>query len=195
MMASALLFPHHIELYRYWDAKRLGRRMPSRRDFDPCQIPALLSHLMIVDKFEGRLRYRLVGTAVAADMGRDLTGLFVGDNVSPPEYAAAYRIGFEQVWTSGHPVFATSEYQPTSRVLRASSRLLLPLGEDGRNTDRIVLSGVSCHTGPTAKVANLFSGPMPGRIGDCVEIAGIEDVITLSADWENQRRQHDFASD
>ena len=74
MMAGALRFPHHVELYRYWDAKRDGRPMPSRCDFDPCQVSALLSHLMIVDKFAGRFRYRLVGTVVADDMGRDLTG-------------------------------------------------------------------------------------------------------------------------
>jgi hypothetical protein len=183
MMASALRFPHHVELYRYWDAKRVGRLMPCRRDFDPCQVPALLPHLMIVDKFEGRFRYRLVGTAVVEDMGRDLTGSFVGDNVAPPEYAAAYRTGFERVWTIGRPVFATSEYQPTSRNVRASSRLLLPFGEDGRQTNRIVLSGVSRRAGPTAKVENGL-GAVPGRIGDCVEITGIEHLLTLSAHWE-----------
>jgi hypothetical protein len=185
-MASAPRFPHHAALYRYWDSKRAGRPMPSRRDFDPCEVPALLPHLMIVDKFEGRFRYRLVGTTVADHMGRDLTGLFVGDNVAPPEYAAAYRAGFEHVWTSGRPVFATSEYEPTSGNVRASSRLLLPLGEDGRHADRIVLSGVSCLAGPRAEAAKPYSGDVPGRIGDSVEIAAIEDVLNLSAMWERK---------
>lgn len=182
-MASAPRFPHHAALYRYWDSKRAGRPMPSRRDFDPCEVPALLPHLMIVDKVEGRFRYRLVGTAVADHMGRDLTGLFVGDNVAPPEYAAAYCAGFEHVWTSGRPVFATSEYQPTSGNVRASSRLLLPLGEDGCHTDRIVLSGVSRLAGARAE-AKPCSGAVPGRIGDSVEITAIKDVLTLSAVWE-----------
>ena len=181
-----LHFPHHVELYRYWDAKRAGRLMPSRRDFDPCEIPALLPHLMIVDKLEDRFRYRLVGTAVVEDMGRDLTGLFVGDSVSPSEYAAAYRAGFEQVWTSGRPIFSTSQYQPTSRNVRAASRLLLPLGEDEHNTNRIVLSGISCHACPKPETAELSSGAVPGRIGDCVEITGIEDVLALSANWERK---------
>jgi hypothetical protein len=37
--------------------------MPARRDLDPSDNPKLLPYLMIVDKVNGRFRWRLVGTA------------------------------------------------------------------------------------------------------------------------------------
>jgi hypothetical protein len=76
---------HHIDLYRYWLAKRAGCRMPARRDLDPCDIPKLLPYVMIVEKVDDRFRWRLVGTAVAQEAGRDLTGSIVGLYDSTPE--------------------------------------------------------------------------------------------------------------
>ena len=38
-------------IYRYWDSKRQGRRMPSRADMDPVEIPEYLSNVIPVDVF------------------------------------------------------------------------------------------------------------------------------------------------
>src|SRR5258706_10751243 len=91
---------HHIDLYRYWLAKRAGRSMPARRDLDPCDIPKLLPYVMIVDNVDDRLRWRLVGTAVAREAGRDLTDSNVGFYDSTPEAAAGARAIYERVFTT-----------------------------------------------------------------------------------------------
>ena len=186
MVSTELRFPQHIELYRYWDAKRGQRSMPSRRDLDPGEIPTLLSHLMIVDKLEGQLRYRLVGTAVAAHFSRDPTGLFVGENVLPPEYAASLRNTYEQVWSGGQPLFTTTVHRSnSSQAIEVSARLLLPLGTDEQaNVNMIIVSRVSRFAGPRVLKTSVLSDTVPGRILCRIEVAGIEDVLTLSAEWE-----------
>ena len=102
---------HHLDLYRYWLAKRAGRTMPSRRDLNPGDICQLLPYLTIVDKVDGQLRYRLVGTAAVQQLGHDLTGSFVGSYVGTSESASALRAVSERVFTTAHPVFATGAFK------------------------------------------------------------------------------------
>lgn len=63
-------------LHEYWNVKCGQRRMPDRNDIDPADIKALLPHVMIADLVgdRPRVRYRLVGTRVAAASGFDFTG-------------------------------------------------------------------------------------------------------------------------
>src|SRR5262245_14052974 len=133
---------HHLDLYRYWLSKRGSRKAPARRDLDPADIPALLRYLTIVDKAEGRFRYRLAGTAISQEFGRDLTGGFVGDYVEPPEYGAALRAIYEHVFTTVCPVFTTSEYKPKSGDVHNLSRLLLPLSDDGVNVNMVIFTRI-----------------------------------------------------
>ena len=70
-----------VPLYRYWDQKRGGRRMPRRADIDPAELVPFLPALMIVDVVgdERRYVYRLVGTREVDARGRDPTGRPVGE--------------------------------------------------------------------------------------------------------------------
>ncbi len=43
--------------------------MPARGDINPADIPALLPHLGIIEKADGELRYRLIGTAMRGNSG------------------------------------------------------------------------------------------------------------------------------
>src|ERR1700731_642356 len=121
---------HHIDLYRYWLAKRADRRMPARRDLDPCDIPKLLPYVMIVEKADDRFRWRLVGSAVAREAGRDLTGSIVGFYDSTAEAAAAARAIYERVFTTAHSIFATGEFKVKSGAIMNMSLLTLPLSDD-----------------------------------------------------------------
>src|SRR5260370_37561181 len=94
---------HHIDLYRYWLAKRADRSMPVRRDINPGDIPALLPYLMIVDKVDDRFRYRLVGIATAREIGHDPTGSLVG--FYGLEGAAAALEVYERTFASARPGF------------------------------------------------------------------------------------------
>jgi hypothetical protein len=49
---------NHLDLYRYWLAKRGSRTMPSRSSLDPVDVPALLPYLGLVDKVVGQYRYQ-----------------------------------------------------------------------------------------------------------------------------------------
>ena len=63
-------------IYKYWDSKRQGRRMPSRADMDPVEISEYLSNVILVDVFYEPLwfRYWLVGKDSAKKRGFDPTG-------------------------------------------------------------------------------------------------------------------------
>ena len=54
------------ELFEYWDLVRPINRLPSRRHFDPVDIPALLPYLILLDVYRDPLRFtfRLIGTQV-----------------------------------------------------------------------------------------------------------------------------------
>src|SRR5690348_17873717 len=56
-------------LLAYWRGKLRGRAMPRRADIDPAEIPRLLPHLQLVERIDGRYRYRLAGTAIVAAYG------------------------------------------------------------------------------------------------------------------------------
>lgn len=49
--------------YHYWEAKRGGRKMPSRQDIDPYEMKSWLTGMQLVDIFHNprRMIYRLVG--------------------------------------------------------------------------------------------------------------------------------------
>lgn len=61
----------------YWESKRHGRRMPSRGDIDPLEIPSFLANVVLVDVKHDPLdfSYRLIGTAVVQRIERDYTGV------------------------------------------------------------------------------------------------------------------------
>ena len=74
---------YHLDLYRYWEAKRgSGRKAPARRDLDPLEIVKLLPNVALVEPEQDGYRWRLMGTAIASDFGRDLTGRIFGEYVA-----------------------------------------------------------------------------------------------------------------
>ena len=65
------------EAWNYWNQKRGGRRMPSRKDIDPVEIPRLLSSTALVDVLRDPLdfRFRLLGTAIDNITSKNLRGV------------------------------------------------------------------------------------------------------------------------
>ena len=175
----------HLDLYRYWDAKRAPRTMPARRDLDPAEMRTLLPYLTIVEEVDGQFRYRLVGTAVSAERGMDLTGQPVGSNVNPPEYAAALVAGYRHIFAAGRPRVATAVYQTPSGVAHNTSRLLLPLAEDDRRVNMVIFTRITrlnrqimTETGWLKRAA--------GKLRAVVEINSIEDLEAHCLEWERQ---------
>lgn len=89
------------DLYDIWAAKRGGRDLPDRHDFDPADLKSLMANMMIVEPLPSpfRLRYRLVGTRVAKVSGFDFTGRHLDEVLRPdlPEdWHAHYLLSYQR---------------------------------------------------------------------------------------------------
>jgi hypothetical protein len=79
---AQLILREQRDLYGYWRACAQSKRIPSRFDIDPVDIPHLLPGLSLLDAGEEleALRYRLAGTRVREIYGTEITGRAVFDS-------------------------------------------------------------------------------------------------------------------
>lgn len=129
------------EIHAYWLAKRGQRRMPSRQDIDPTEIPRLLRSVMLIDVCHDplRFRYRLIGTKVVDATGENRTGkcfdsveFFAANPVVREQYAATV--------VSGEPVHSLEPFRRLDTGFEYEvERLLLPLSSDGVTVDMILV--------------------------------------------------------
>lgn len=79
--------------------------LPTRRDFDPTELPALLPNLLLIEARDdaGRNRVRLAGTCVAAAMGADITGCDL-QNLPREDGARALAAGVELCLAQQRPI-------------------------------------------------------------------------------------------
>jgi hypothetical protein len=173
----------HLDLYSYWLSKRNGRIMPARRDMDPVELGKLLPFLCIVDKPADELRYRLMGTGMVRDLGRDLTGqplhAYAGNTL---EMAAPTQAVGERVFANAQPVFAITHRATEHGTIHNSSCLLLPLSDDGRHVNMYINSHAAC----------FYGGVRPSR--DWLEGANVKlkDVIDIHHASDLEKRCHDW---
>jgi hypothetical protein len=134
--------PDLIRFYDLWASLCGGRPLPSRKDFDPVQIPApYLSDLMLIDVFHQprRYRYRLVGTHIVTASGEDRTGRYF-DEVA---FFAMHPEVIEQYGTVVANARPHYSLEPFTNLLNGRTydvdRLLLPLSSDGRVVDMLMV--------------------------------------------------------
>jgi hypothetical protein len=128
-------------VYRLWEERRRGRVMPSRADFDPLDIPALILPgvlLIDVDAESLRFRYRLVGTRDVTRRGKDPTGLDVMQGYYGPDAERALAT-YGYVTATGRPLYRSDAVLDNKQIVRAEERLFLPLGADGETVDMILV--------------------------------------------------------
>jgi hypothetical protein len=183
----------HLDLYRYWDGKCAGRTMPARRDIEPSEMPRLLPYLTLIDRVDGALRYRLVGTEVAQAMGRDLTGQCVGSYVNPPEYAAAIRALYERIFVEGRPIFTAGEYRTKAQTVHSVSRLIVPLGNDGSQVNMVLFTRVARFRHNMFAGANWMEGS-PGNVREIVTLDRLADAVECCTHWDQQCAAEDAAA-
>lgn len=123
--------PNLAALLRYWELKRGARAMPRRRDIDPLDMPpALLPYLELVELAQGRLRYRLIGTAIVDAMGRDATGRFL-DQVLAGGHGRFVERMHRTVMSALRPVFSLCWLRRSIGGDLPLLRVVAPLSEDG----------------------------------------------------------------
>ena len=126
-------------LLAYWRSKLRGRAMPRRADIDPAEMPRLLPHLQLVERVDGRYRYRLAGTAIVAAYGSELTGKFV-DEIIPRDRRAVAERHYDTVYETKRPLFVRNKYTTTRAIDIVASRVILPLSEDGVEVSMMVMA-------------------------------------------------------
>ena len=130
-------------VYEYWLSIRPPTGLPGRQHVDPCAIPSALPHLFMVDVSRDplRFRYRLVGTAYAVLMGRDVTGAYY-DEVHPGftgEIRRQYTDAVEHrrpAYRKGRAMYVTEE-----RRWPIIERVIAPLARNGIDVD-MILGGI-----------------------------------------------------
>jgi hypothetical protein len=127
-------------IYRYWDGKRRGRRMPRRADLDPVDIPKYLPDICLVDVVadDRRYVYRLIGTNEVAMRGRDPTGLPVGQGYFGTSAQSVF-LNYDGVARSRAPrLDRDPSITSDDRYIQHES-IFLPLSDDGENVNMILV--------------------------------------------------------
>jgi hypothetical protein len=125
--------------YDYWRLKRAGRRMPSRRDIDPTEIPRLLPNVMIVEMLdEGtRYRFRLAGSAITAAFGRPITGGFVHD-LAQGRYRSFIEGLYRDIYLNRRCILSESPYDNVRGSAATAKRLMMPLSDDDAIVNQVL---------------------------------------------------------
>ena len=120
-------------LYDYWDSRRQGRKMPSRRDIDPTEIWSLLPNIHLSDWFTNpdRIRYRLAGTELVASIGREISGRWLAEFHTDPSDLEETLSLYRKVAATGEPVFGSTIATNLRVGVDQFEWVLCPLAESG----------------------------------------------------------------
>ena len=127
-------------IYRYWDGKRRGRRMPARADLDPVDIPRFLPDISLVDVVPDARKYvyRLIGTNEAAMRGRDPTGKPVGEAYFGTSKQSVF-LNYDAVTETRAPRLDRDPSITADNRFIQHESIFLPLSDDGENVSMILV--------------------------------------------------------
>lgn len=129
-------------LYDYWNKVRGTRKMPTRADIDPVEIPKLLPYILMYNATPGGgYTIRLVGEEVQRFVGRNATGESAGAVMNTRSAELIVSI-LDAVATERVPKFrAGKAHWLQDKAYREYEACFLPLSADGETVD-IILGGV-----------------------------------------------------
>lgn len=113
--------------------------MPARSDIDPSEIKHLLPNMLITDIAAEpfRVRYRLLGTKVAAASGGDFTGRYLDEMVATDvenEWEECYRL----ICREKRPLFGNATVPTQDGGCFSFEYGLFPLSSDGDTVTQCV---------------------------------------------------------
>lgn len=138
---SVLTADSNLQALDYWNQQRGERAMPARADLDPAEIVAILPHVIILDVRDDPLdfHYRLIGTGIANNLVRNLTGLCMRDipHQAPPSliFGACRRVVEQR-----HPLASTVPYIGPNKDFLLAEDLIMPLSVDGRKVNMLFIT-------------------------------------------------------
>lgn len=124
-----------LQVEDYWRARCHGvghGAIPRRRDVDPAAFGKLLPHVFLLDVVgpSARLRWRLVGSAIARHEGCDPTGRWVEDGLSLDQ-ADILKQFADITIRERRPTCHSGRWCDSAERQEVLARLLVPLSEDG----------------------------------------------------------------
>ena len=138
----AAIDPKYRTVHDLLLAKAPTGRLPGRRDFDPVDVPRLLSFINLVDVLFGgdrlHFRFRLHGTRQTELAGRDVTGLTVEEAVTP-RYVARINRNMRLACETRRPVYDRFPMPHPERETIDSERVYYPLAADGETVDMLLI--------------------------------------------------------
>jgi len=139
-LACRIRNPRLTQLLMDWNRWRGRRLMPARRDFLPEDLGYILGHIILHEVAEReplRFRYRLIGSAITARRGHDMTGRYLDEH--PDAEVRAVVSGFnERVVRERRPVLWQFDDRKPHYAMRHCEVLSLPLAANGTDVDIIL---------------------------------------------------------
>jgi hypothetical protein len=133
-------------LFAYWLTLGKASKLPRRRDFDPTEVPNLLTNIALLDVIQVpfRFKYRLMGDRVIQLREGNHTGQWLHDIYPNFDQSTTYRRIISVVETR-QPIWCIGQPTHHSRnEFRLREVIHLPFAEDGETVD-LLLSAVLVH--------------------------------------------------
>lgn len=147
-MDQAVNNPKLQTLLRYWENKRDGDKLPSRRSIDPLEMAEWLGNIVLIDVTpEGDYRYRLYGSEFVVEFGKEMTGQSIRDLPSQQQeiIAAEYNLACQTKLPRAR--LYTAEFETGALLNRHDGtrretweRLVLPMSSDGETVDMLLVA-------------------------------------------------------
>lgn len=140
---KAIRSPDLRRLHEHWEARRDGREVPSRADFDVLDLKFMIGKIVLFDVAYDPLRYhcRLHGTSIGRRVGWEMTGKSM-DDIPSPSLRAKMHADFARVIEQRKPTVETRERELTENGTVDCEVLILPLSNDGTIIDMLMIGMV-----------------------------------------------------
>ena len=125
----------------YWQSIRGDRPAPSRLDFDPVDIPRLLTHVVFLEVVESGadFRFRVIGDAVRAVSFGNHTGQLVS-SLAHISSDGPLMSSLREAVTSCAPVRTPIPYEGPLKQVVMRDHLILPLTGDNGEVSHLLLT-------------------------------------------------------
>ena len=133
------------QLLSYWNSIKGVRAVPSRKNFDPLDIPRLLPHVILVEVLRDDLhqsfedfRFRLIGTYVEDRLRDRYTGRRLSqiDGKGPGSKVWETYVAVEH---DKKPKVITQNYVGPQDNIKGTQEIFLPLSSNGNRVDFILV--------------------------------------------------------
>jgi hypothetical protein len=126
-------------LEAYWRSRKHGDILPTRRDIDPWEMRAFLTHVFLISVTQNPMRFwfRSVGGGITDSYGENLTGKYV-DEIDLDDMQKEVIADYKAAALEARPVYSRCEYVKDDQRHLRYERLLLPLSSDGETVDMLL---------------------------------------------------------